>query len=100
MSKPEAESGDTGMGEVQQPTLLSDLLQLAKPRLTMLVVLTASLGVATSWAFPETWSSRFTGTTTAWLERRTVLIALSLGTDLLAAAANSLNMLWERKQDQ
>ncbi|MBA4683568.1 MAG: protoheme IX farnesyltransferase [Planctomycetes bacterium] len=100
MSKPKAESGDTGMGEVQQPTLLSDLLQLAKPRLTMLVVLTASLGVATSWAFPETWNSRFTGTTTAWLERWTVLIALSLGTALLAAAANSLNMLWERKQDQ
>ena len=84
----------------QGPGLLSDLYQLAKPRLTLLVVLTASLGVATSWAFPETWESRFTGTTTAWLKRWQVLIGISIGTAFLAAAANALNMLWERKQDQ
>lgn len=100
MSDSKADSGDQPAAEIQQPGLLSDLVQLAKPRLTLLVVLTTSLGVATAWAFPETWSSHFTGTTSAWLERWKVLIGLSLGTALLAAAANSLNMLWERKQDQ
>ena len=100
MSKPETDSGDSAGPRERQPGLLSDLVQLAKPRLTMLVVLTASLGVATSWAFPETWDRRFTGTTTAWLERWGVLLSLSLGTALLAGAANSLNMLWERKPDQ
>ncbi|MDG1454891.1 MAG: heme o synthase [Planctomycetota bacterium] len=82
----------------EDPGLISDLIQLAKPRLTLLVVITASLGVATSWSFTD--ASSFRGTTDQWLDRWGALLAISAGTALLAAAANSLNMLWERKQDQ
>ncbi|NCF98214.1 MAG: protoheme IX farnesyltransferase, partial [Planctomycetia bacterium] len=82
----------------EDPGLISDLIQLAKPRLTLLVVITASLGVATSWSFTDV--SSFRGTTDQWLDRWGALLAISAGTALLAAAANSLNMLWERKQDQ
>ncbi len=100
MSEPEVHSEDPSRPLQRDPGLLADLYQLSKPRLTLLVVLTASLGVATSWAFPETWESRFTGTTSAWLKRWQVLLGISFGTAFLAAAANALNMLWERKQDQ
>ncbi len=80
------------------PGLLSDLYQLAKPRLSSLVVITAALGVAASWPFVGTPSG--TLTTPDMLARIIQMLGLAGGTALLAASANALNQYWERKADQ
>jgi protoheme IX farnesyltransferase len=64
-------------------TAPSDLLQLAKPRITALVVFTTASGL---WLAPH------------GLPLRTVLFTL-LGTVLIVAAANTLNMYLERDSD-
>ena len=64
-------------------TAPSDLLQLAKPRITSLVVFTTAAGL---WLAPHTLP--------AW----TVLLTL-IGTVLIVAAANVLNMYLERDSD-
>ena len=61
----------------------SDFLQLAKPRITALVVFTTASGL---WLAPH------------GLPARTVLFAL-IGTVLVVAAANTLNMYLERDTD-
>ena len=64
-------------------TAPSDLLQLAKPRITALVLFTTASGL---WLAPH------------GLPLRTVLFTL-LGTVLIVAAANTLNMYLERDSD-
>ncbi|MEC9475993.1 MAG: heme o synthase [Planctomycetota bacterium] len=80
------------------PGLLSDLYQLAKPRLTLLVVITSALGVAAAWPFLP--HREFALTTPELLERLLQISGIACGTALMAAAANALNQWWERSPDQ
>lgn len=86
------------ISDTPDPGFGSDLYQLAKPRLTLLVVITAALGVAAAWPFlprPE-----YGLTTPEMLQRLGQLLGIAAGTALLAAAANALNQWWERSSDQ
>jgi len=96
---PQAEQHDSsGTSDPTVPGLASDLYQLAKPRLTLLVVITAALGVAAAWPFLP--RAPYGLTTPEMLERLIQLLGVAGGTALLAAAANSLNQWWERASDQ
>ena len=80
------------------PGIVSDLYQLAKPRLSLLVVITAALGVGAAWPFTGEYTRALT--TPEILDRILQMLGLSAGTALLAAAANALNQFWERKSDR
>jgi len=80
------------------PGFASDLYQLAKPRLSLLVVITAALGVAAAWPFISNPSRPLT--TPEMLDRLLQMVGLAGGTALLAAAANALNQYFERQSDQ
>ena len=69
---------------VVSPTRVGDFLELTKPRITTLVVVTAAVGYAVG--------------APRGLEP-TVLTALLLGTALVAGGASALNQYWERDAD-
>jgi protoheme IX farnesyltransferase len=92
------QSSEQQIPDTPTPGLASDLYQLAKPRLTLLVVITAALGVAAAWPFTP--HNQFALTTPEILQRIIQLLGISGGTALLAAAANALNQWWERTPDQ
>lgn len=71
--------------EGRSATLVSDLVQLAKPRITLMVMLTAGMGLLLA-----------TGQTPP-LE---LAIAVLAGTGLVAAGGSALNHHWERDTDR
>ena len=86
----------------RQPTtsvrrLASSLLSLAKPRLTVLVVLTAMASYAL-YPVPAFLSTEILDATTPSLSPLTLLF-LTTGTALCSASANALNMLYEPDTD-
>ncbi|MEE2857646.1 MAG: heme o synthase [Planctomycetota bacterium] len=91
--QPERESENS-----TDPGFASDLYQLAKPRLSLLVVITAALGVAAAWPFIGNPSRPLT--TPEMLDRLLQMAGLAGGTALLAASANALNQYFERQPDQ
>jgi len=78
------------------PGLLADLIELAKPRLTLMVVITSGIGYLVAAAH-----TRVPGQlTTPEIEARIwTFLAVVVGTALLGAAANGLNQWWERTPD-
>ncbi len=74
--------------EIVVGTSLGDFLELTKPRITAMVVLTTVVGMVLAWPSAENRAS-------AWLVAATVL-----GTAFLAAGASALNMWLEREQDR
>ncbi len=92
-NQPEHESENS-----PDPGFASDLYQLAKPRLSLLVVITAALGVAAAWPFIGSPSRPLT--TPEMLDRLLQMAGLAGGTALLAASANALNQYFERQPDQ
>lgn len=95
---PTSPQPDPHQSSPPDPGLVTDLYQLAKPRLTLLVVLTTALGVAAAWPFLP--RHEFGLTTPEILHRINQLLGISGGTALMAAAANALNQWWERTPDQ
>jgi protoheme IX farnesyltransferase len=65
-------------------TRVADFLELTKPRITMLVLITTAVGYAVAW------SGRFDGVTFA---------ALIVGTALVSGGASALNQYFEREFD-
>ena len=90
--------GQTNGPPQADPGIVSDLYQLAKPRLSLLVVITAALGVGAAWPFTGEYTRPLTSP--EMLDRILQMLGLSGGTALLAAAANALNQFWERKSDR
>ncbi|PFH62676.1 hypothetical protein XA68_12547 [Ophiocordyceps unilateralis] len=94
-----ASSALAGAAAAQPPRslrrLLSSLLSLSKPRLTMLVVLTAMAPYAL-YPMPEMLSPAITETPS--LSPLTLLF-LTAGTALCSASANALNMMYEPSTD-
>lgn len=74
--------------EIAISSPLADLLELAKPRITTMVVVTTMVGLLL--ASPSAISGAWT-----W-----IVIATGLGTALMAASSSVLNMWWERGLDR
>lgn len=78
------------------PGVVADLLELAKPRLTLMVVITSGIGYLVG--LTRIPASR--DLTTPEIEARIwTFLAVITGTALLGAAANALNQWWERTPD-
>ncbi|RDA91887.1 hypothetical protein CP533_0358 [Ophiocordyceps camponoti-saundersi (nom. inval.)] len=94
-----ASSTLTGVAAAQPPRslrrLLSSLLSLSKPRLTVLVVLTAMAPYAL-YPMPEMLSPVMTETPSL---SPVTLLFLTTGTALCCASANALNMMYEPSTD-
>ncbi len=81
-------SGATVVAPVQSG-LIGDVLELTKPRLTRLVVITTGVGFAIA-AMGRSWG---------WIELIMSAFLCLLGAWLSAGGANALNMWWERTSD-
>lgn len=100
-SAPETTGGrlsDTASAEIELKGVLpaaslgeqvDSLVELTKPRITKLVVITSGVGFALA-AFGRSW---------AWIDLAIALTGCLAGTALSSAGASALNMWWERQRD-
>lgn len=70
---------------------MSSIMELTKPRITKLVVITSGVGFALA-ALGRTWDG-------GWTEVLVACAGCLVGTALSSAGASALNMWWERKRD-
>ena len=78
------------------PTRFQDYVELTKPRITLMVVITAAVGLLMAARFEDDLDRRLAG---SWFLLGLEVFAALLGTALLAAGASALNMWAERATD-
>lgn len=80
----------------QTPTRFQDYAELTKPRITLMVVITAAVGLLMAARFEDDLDRRLSG---SWFLLGLEVFSALLGTALLAAGASALNMWAERATD-
>ena len=78
------------------PTRFQDYVELTKPRITLMVVITTAVGLLMAARFEDDLERRLSG---SWFLLGLEVFAALLGTALLAAGASALNMWAERATD-
>lgn len=89
LTRPPDSVGDT-------PTRFQDYVELTKPRITLMVVITAAVGLLMAARFEDDLDRRLAG---SWFLLALEVLAALVGTALLAAGASALNMWAERATD-
>lgn len=79
-----------------EPTRFQDYVELTKPRITLMVVITTAVGLLMAARFEDDLGRRLSG---SWFLLGLDAFAALLGTALLAAGASALNMWAERATD-